>query len=67
MATKVTSEDADQLSGEIDNEGFGYWIQHYGTGSLNPYPELVKLADKACTAMNKLEEALIDAGVPLNE
>ena len=23
-------EDAEQLFGEIDNEGLGYWVQNYG-------------------------------------
>lgn len=37
---KVTQEDADQLYGEVDNQGFGYWVQNYGTSSLKDYPEL---------------------------
>jgi hypothetical protein len=26
---KLSEEQAEQLFAEIDNEGFGYWVQHY--------------------------------------
>jgi len=30
MNIKVTEEEAEQLFGEIDNQGFGYWLENYG-------------------------------------
>ena len=30
MNIKVTEEEAEQLFGEIDNQGFGYWFENYG-------------------------------------
>lgn len=29
-----TINDPEQVAAEIDNEGFGYWIQNYGEGTL---------------------------------
>jgi hypothetical protein len=52
---KLSQEEAEQLFGEIDNEGFGYWVEHYGYDGEED-PELVKLCDEASFAMNKLRE-----------
>lgn len=52
---KLSEEEAEQLFGEIDNEGFGYWVQEYGYKEETD-PELVKLCDEAKFAMDKLRE-----------
>lgn len=51
----LSEEDAHQLFGEIDNQGFGYWIQNYGYEDSKTDPQLVKLCEEARTAMNKLD------------
>jgi hypothetical protein len=56
---KLSEEEAEQLFGEIDNQGFGYWVEHYGYDGEKD-PELVKLCEKASEAMSKLRE-YIDA------
>lgn len=60
---KLTKKDAEQISGEIENQGFGYWVENYATSSLKDYPELVELAKKADFAMRDLEDTLAEAGV----
>ena len=52
---KLSQEEAEQLFGEIDNQGFGYWVEHYGYDGEED-PELVKLCDEASFAMSKLRE-----------
>ena len=52
---KLSEEDAEQLFAEIDNEGFGYWVEHYGYDGEGD-PGLVKLCGKASFAMGKLRE-----------
>lgn len=47
-------EEADQLFGEIDNEGFGYWILEYGYDGKDE--ELKKLCKEAKISMNKLKK-----------
>ena len=46
-------EDAEQLFGEIDNEGLGYWVQNYGYKGEDK--ELERLCKEARTALNALE------------
>lgn len=60
---KLTKKDAEQISGEIENQGFGCWVENYATSSLKDYPELVELAKKADFAMRDLEDTLAEAGV----
>lgn len=52
---KLSEEEAEQLFGEIDNEGFGYWVEHYGYKGEED-PELVELCKEAKAAMSKLRE-----------
>ena len=52
---KLSAQEAKQLFGEIDNQGFGYWVENYGYDGEED-PELVKLCDEAKFAMNKLRE-----------
>lgn len=52
---KLSQEEAEQLFGEIDNEGFGYWIEHYGYSGEEDL-ELVSLCTQANIAMSKLRE-----------
>ena len=52
---KLSEEEAEQLFGEIDNEGFGYWVEHYGYKGEED-PELVELCKEARATMNKLKK-----------
>lgn len=52
---KLSEEEAEQLFGEIDNEGFGYWVENYGYDEEED-PELVELCKEAKAAMSKLRE-----------
>lgn len=61
----LSEEDKDQLFGEIDNEGFGYWIQNYGFNDKEKDPSLVELCENASEAMNKLQEYLREQGVEI--
>lgn len=47
-------EEAEQLFGEIDNQGFGYWIQNYGYEGEDK--ELERLSKEAQVAMDALDE-----------
>ena len=52
---KLSEEEAEQLFAEIDNQGFGYWVEHYGYKGEED-PELVQLCKEARAAMEKLRE-----------
>lgn len=52
---KLSEEQAEQLFYEIDNEGFGYWVEHYRYDGEED-PELVELCEQARAAMSKLRE-----------
>jgi len=54
----LTEEDKEQLFGEIENEGFGYWVQNYGFDEKDKDPKLVELCEKASDAMNELQSYL---------
>lgn len=61
----LDEDDIDQLYGEIDNEGLGYWVQNYSSSwekSGKDY-ELSVLLKNAREAMNKLEGYLEEKGV----
>ena len=51
---KIPAYDAEELWCEIEQEGFGYWVQHYGY-KQNKDQELKKLSYEAKTALNKLD------------
>lgn len=62
----LTEKDKDQLSGEIDNQGFGYWVMHYGYDERflkDRDPKLKELCEKAREAMENLEAYLQEVGV----
>lgn len=46
-------EEAEQLFGEIDNEGLGYWVQNYGYKGEDL--RLYNLCQEAKEALNLLE------------
>jgi hypothetical protein len=52
---KLSEEEAEQLFYEIDNQGFGYWVENYGYDEEED-PELVELCKEAKAAMSKLRE-----------
>jgi hypothetical protein len=56
---KLSKEQAEQLFGEIDNEGLGYWVQHYGY-KADGDPKLKELCEKAKKAMNELDAHIQD-------
>lgn len=54
----MTDEQKEQLAGEIENQGFAYWLQNYASSSLpeNDAPqELVEVAEKARVALDEAE------------
>lgn len=53
----LTNKQKKQIASEIDNEGLGYWVQHYGDFEGND-DELKNLINKAREAMNNLEDYL---------
>ena len=55
----LSEEEAAQLYGEIDNQGFGYWIQNYGYDGQSD-PKLTKLCEEARQKMNELDEYIKD-------
>jgi len=52
---KLSEEEAEQLFGEIDNEGLGYWVEHYGYKGEED-KELAQLCEDAKAAMKKLNK-----------
>lgn len=50
---KLSEEQAEQLFAEIDNQGFGYWVEHYGYDGEED-PDLQFLCEEANAAMAKL-------------
>lgn len=64
----LTEEDKEQLFGEIENQGFGYWVQHYGYDERylkDRDPKLKELCEKAREAMDNLETYLQEVGVEI--
>jgi len=62
VSDKLTEEDKEQLYGEIENQGFGYWVQNYGyTGDADD--ELKDLCKRGKEIMNKLQNRLNVLGV----
>jgi len=62
----LTDEDKDQLYGELENEGFGYWVQNYGyrEDSMDGSDQKLKeLCLKAKDAMDNLHNYLREIGV----
>lgn len=62
----LTEEDKEQLFGEIENEGLGYWVQNYGYSEKRLEGEDEKLKDlceKAREAMDNLDSYLREIGV----
>jgi hypothetical protein len=51
---KLSAYDAEELWCEIESEGLGYWVQHYGY-KKNKDEELAALCREAKTAMRKLD------------
>lgn len=52
---KLSEEDAEQLFGEIENQGFGYWVENYGYKEAED-KELALLCKEAKKAMKNLRE-----------
>lgn len=50
----MNREDAEQLWSEIENQGFGYWVQHYGYEGEDK--ELKRLCEEAQVAMDALDD-----------
>lgn len=51
----MSQEGAEQLWGEIENQGFGYWVLEYGYDEAED-PKLAELSKKAKKAMKKLDK-----------
>lgn len=52
---KLNRDEAEQLWNEIENQGFGYWVQEYGYKE-DKDQKLKELSEKAREAMNELDE-----------
>jgi len=61
----LQKEDIEQLFGEIENQGFGYWIENYGFNDKEKDPKLVELCEKASEAMGNLKRHLQEQGVEI--
>lgn len=54
----MTEEQKEQLIGEIENQGFEYWLTNYASSSLpenNAPQELIDVAEKAAAALEEAE------------
>jgi len=60
----LPEETKEQLFGEIENQGFGYWIQNYGYKGEED-EELAVLCVEAKRLMNKVQQRLIELGVEI--
>ena len=61
----ISKEDRDQLFGEIDNQGFEYWLVNYADSSveLQKYPELHKKAIAAAKVIEDIEKLFMQEGI----
>lgn len=60
---KLSKEEAEQLFSEIDNQGFGYWVENYGYESSEEEEEdhqLSHLCYEAKKAMKELNMYIED-------
>lgn len=63
--TDILSEETkEDLYNQIENQGFGYWIQNYGYKG-DEDGELVELCIKARRMMNKVQKRLNELGVEI--
>lgn len=55
-------EEAEQLWNEIENEGLGYWVQHYGyEGDDKVLERLCEEARKAINALDEYTQEIFDS------
>lgn len=61
----VSDEDKEQLFGEIDNQGFEYWLVNYASSSeeLKRYPELYEKAIAAAKVIEDIENEFMEADI----
>lgn len=62
----MTEEQKDQIAGEIENQGFEYWLVNYASSSLpenNAPQNLIDLAAKTANLLEECETAFMDAGL----
>lgn len=59
---KLSEEEAEQLFAEIDNQGFGYWVENYGyDGEEDLYLQYLCVDAKAVMKkLNKYIQAIFD-------
>ncbi len=58
----LTEDQIEQLWGEIENEGLGYWIQNYGYSGTDD-PKLAELCSVARKALNEFEQYAQTLGI----
>lgn len=59
----MTDEQKEQIAGEIENQGFDYWITNYGVSSLkknNAPQEIIDLTEKTANLLEQLETWLLE-------
>lgn len=62
----MTEDQKELIASEIDNQGFGYWLQQYSDTSLieNNAPEhIIDLAERARVALDLAESAFNNEGL----
>ena len=62
----MTDEQKEQIAGEIENQGFEYWLINYASSSLvenNAPKELIEIAKKAADALEVAETAFEAEGL----
>lgn len=62
----MTDEQKEQIAGEIENQGFEYWLVNYASSSLpenNAPQSLIDIAKKAADALEEAENAFEAEGL----
>lgn len=62
----MNEEQKEQIAGEIDNQGFEYWLSNYASSSLpenNAPQELIDIATKAADALEEAEAMFTKYGL----
>lgn len=62
----MTEEQKEQIAGEIENEGFEYWLVNYASSSLpenNAPQHIIDIATRTAKLLEECEEAFIKEGL----
>lgn len=65
----MTTEEKEQIAGEIENQGFEYWLTNYASSSLpdnNAPQHVIDAAEKAAAALEEAETVFEAEGLFLD-